>query len=56
MAECELYKEERYILEGEMREVNGGGINSFDVLDSREKTTPILGDRLRPQTAKQDGY
>ena len=38
-----------------MREVNEGGIKSFDALDGREKTTAILGDRWWPQTAKQDG-
>ena len=37
-----------------MREVNGGGIKSFDSLDRREKTIIILGNRSWPQTAKQD--
>ena len=55
VAECELYKDERDILEGEMREVKEGGIQSFDALDSREKMIAILGDRWWPQTAKQDG-
>ena len=55
VAECELYQEERGILEEEMREVNEGGMKSFDILYSREKTIAILGDRWRPQTAKQDG-
>ena len=41
MAECELYKDERDILEEEMREVKEGGIKSFDVLDSKEKTIAI---------------
>ena len=54
VAECELYKEERDMLEEEMREVKEGGIKSFDVLDSREKTVAILADRWWPQTAKQD--
>ena len=54
MAECEPYKEERDILEEETREVKEGGIQSFDALDSREKTIAILGDRWWPQTAKQD--
>ena len=54
VAECELYKDERDILLEEMREVKEGGIKSFDALDSREKTIAILGDRLWPQTAKQD--
>ena len=55
VAECELYNEERDILEEEMREVKEGGIKSIDALDSREKTIAILGDRWWPQTAKQDG-
>ena len=38
-----------------MREVNEGGIKSFDALDSREKMIAILGDRWWPQTARQDG-
>ena len=45
VAECELYKEERDILEEEMQEVKECGINSFDALASREKTIAILGDR-----------
>ena len=52
VAECELYKEERDILEEEMREVKEGGIKSFDVLDIRGKTIAILGDRWWPQTVK----
>ena len=36
--------------------MNEGGMKSFDALDSREKTTAILGDRWwPPQTAKQGG-
>ena len=55
MAECELYQEERDVLEGEMRDLDKSGMASFDALDSREKTIAILGDRWWPQTAKQDG-
>ena len=43
------------MLEGEMRDVNEGGMESLDALDSREKTIAVLGDRWWPQTAKQDG-
>ena len=43
------------MLEGEMRDLNKSGMESFDALDSREKTIAILGDRWWPQTAKQDG-
>ena len=42
------------MLEGEMWDVNEGGIKSFDALDSREKTMATLEDRWWPQTAKQD--
>ena len=45
VAECELYKEERDVLEGGMRDVNEGGMESFDALGSREKKVAILGDR-----------
>ena len=55
VAECELYKEERDVLEGEMRELDKSGKKSFDALDSREKTIAILGDRWWPQTAIQEG-
>ena len=55
MAECELYKEERDVLEGGMRDVNKRVMESFDALDSREKTIAMLGDRWWPQTAKLDG-
>ena len=54
MAECEIYKEERDVLEGEMRNVNEGSLKPFDALDSREKTIAMLGDRWWPQTAKQN--
>ena len=46
MAECELYKEERGILEEEIREVKEGGIKSFDTLDSREKTIAKICERF----------
>ena len=55
MEECELYQEERDVLEGEMRDLDKSGMKSFDASDSREKTIAILGDRWWPQTAKQDG-
>ena len=48
MAECELYQEERDVLEGEMRDLNKGGMGSFDALDRWEKTIAILGDRWWP--------
>ena len=55
VAECELYQEERDVLEGEMRDLNKSGMKSFDALDSREKTIAILGEsgghRRRNRTA-----
>ena len=42
VAECELYQEERDVLEGEMRDLNKSGMESFDALDSREKMIAIL--------------
>ena len=41
VAECELDKEERDVLEGEMRDMNADDMKSFDALDSREKTIAI---------------
>ena len=38
-----------------MRDLNKSRMESFDALDSREKTIATLGDRWWPQTAKQDG-
>ena len=56
VVECELYQEERDVLEEEMRDLDKRGVtSSFDALDRREKTIAILGDRWWPQTAKQDG-
>ena len=52
VAECELYQEKRDMLEGEMRDSNKSGMESFDVLDSREKTIAILRGRCSSQTAK----
>ena len=37
VAECELYQEERDVLEGEMRDLNKSAVKSVDTLDSREK-------------------
>ena len=38
-----------------MQDLDKNGMESFDALDSREKTIAILGNRWWPQTAKQDG-
>ena len=52
--ECEIYKEERGVLE-EMRKLDESDMEKFDRLESSEKTIVIQGDRWWPQTAKQDG-
>ena len=52
---CEICKEERDVLEEKMREIDEGGIEGFDTLDSSEKTIAILRDRWWPQAAKQEG-
>ncbi|CAM9108471.1 unnamed protein product, partial [Sphacelaria rigidula] len=44
VAKCELYTEERDVLQEEMRDVTEGGMSSFDALGSSEKTMAILGD------------
>ena len=53
--ECELYKQERIVLEEGMRKIDECDVDKFGTLDSSEKTIAILGDRWWPQTAKQEG-
>ena len=55
VGECEIFKEERDVLEEEMREIDECDMEEFDTLGSSEKTIAILGDRWRPQAAKQEG-
>ena len=50
----EMDKEERDALE-EMRKVGGCDMEEFNTPDNGERTIAILGDRWRPQTAKQQG-
>ena len=52
---CQIYKEKRDVLEEEMRKLSERDTEEFGRLESSEKTIAILGDRRRPQTAKQDG-
>ena len=54
VGKCEIYKEERDVLE-EMRKIDECDIENFGTLDSGEKTIAILGDRWWPQKAKQQG-
>ena len=44
MGECETCKEERDVLEGEMRKIDECDMGKFSTLDSSEKTIAILGD------------
>ena len=55
VGECDTYKEERDVLEGEMRKMDECDVDKFGTLDSSEITIAILGDRWWPQMAKQDG-
>ena len=55
VGECEIYKEERDVLQEEMREIDECDIEEFGTLDSNEKTIAIPGDRWWPQAAKQEG-
>ena len=48
VGECELYKEERDVMEEEMRKIEERDMEKFGTLDSREKTINILGDRWWP--------
>ena len=45
VAECEPFKEKWDVLEGEMRDLNEGGVKSFDASERREKMIATLGDR-----------
>ena len=56
VGECEIYKEERDMLQEEMRKVDVFDMEEFGRLESSEKTIVVLGDRWWPQTAKQDGH
>ena len=45
VGECEMHKEERHVLEDEIREIHECDMEGFGALKSREKTIAILGDR-----------
>ena len=40
-AECDQYKEERNVLDGEIWELNGDGMESFDRVDGRGKNDAL---------------
>ena len=52
VGECEINKEERDVLEEEMREIDECDMAKFDTLISSEKTIAILGDRWWLPAAK----
>ena len=54
VGECEIYKEEREMLE-EMRKLDECDMKEVDRLESSKKPIAILGDKWWPHTAKQDG-
>ena len=52
-----MYKEERNAIGEDMRKIYGYGTEKLEVLetlDSSEATIAILGDRLWPQTGKEE--
>ena len=53
MGECEIYAEERDVLE--MRKIDGCDMEKFGTLDSSEEMIAIVGGRWWAQTAKQEG-
>ena len=55
VGEYEIYKEKRNVIEEVMRKLYVFDMKEFGRLERSEKTIAILGDRLWPQTAKQDG-
>ena len=50
-----LYKEERNVLEEEMRKLDGCDMGIFGTLYSSEKAIGIRGDKWWPQTAEEEG-
>ena len=54
VGECEIYKEERGVLE-EMRKLDECDMEEFGRLEISEEMIAILGDRWWPQSAKKDG-
>ena len=55
VGECEMYKEQRDVLEEEMREIDECDVEDFGTLDSSENTIAVLGDRWWPQAPKGRG-
>ena len=55
VGECEICKEERDVLEDEMKKIGECDMEKFSILDNSEKTIAILRDRRWPQKAKQEG-
>ena len=53
MGECEIYAEERDVLE--MRKIDRCDMEKFGTLDSSEEMIAIVGSRWWAQTAKQEG-
>ena len=58
VGECEMYKEERYVFQEEMREIDECYMEEFDPLDNRDKTIAILDyiDRGRRRRSRKRGH
>ena len=50
-----MHKEERDVLEDEVRGVDECDMEELGTLDSSEKMTAVLGDRWWPQATNQEG-
>ena len=54
MGGCEIYKEERDVLDEEMMITDEWDAEKFRTLESSAKKIVILGDRRWPQTVRQE--
>ena len=55
VGQYEMYKEERNVIQEDMRKIDEGDMEEFGALDRSKKTIAILGDRWWPQAAEQEG-
>ena len=50
-----MYKDERGVLEEEMREIDKSTMEECGALDNSEKMIAVVGDGWWPQAAKEEG-
>ena len=55
VVECEMRKEERAVLEEQMKGTDECDMDEFGTLNRSEKTIAVVGNRWRPQAAKPEG-